>query len=153
MNVSSVGSDQGRSHNKGIAVYFGPARNGVSSPKFFKNDYVGPIAGPASKLFPPPPVGLMRPSDTGPTLNMADGSSDVCFFSSKPSLGLQTASQTRRFVVIPGGYDYSASKGSKWLKFLYLAATKRDTSRRNRIFRRMSLNTQPHPITLISGIS
>lgn len=29
-----------------------------------------------TKLFPPPPVGLMRPSDTGPTLKIADGKSD-----------------------------------------------------------------------------
>jgi hypothetical protein len=43
------------------------------NPKLFKNDYFGPVEGPMTKLFPPPPVGLMRPSDTGPTLKIADG--------------------------------------------------------------------------------
>ena len=40
---------------------------------------------------------------------------------------------------IPNGYDYSASKRSKWLKLLYLAATNREISSRISIYKEVNM--------------
>jgi hypothetical protein len=98
VNASFVGWDKGGGCNNDLPILLTSPQLFIN-PKLFKNDYFGPAEGPMTKLFPPPPVGLMRPSDTGPTLKIADGSSDfINSFLLQAEAGLQTASQARRFM-------------------------------------------------------